>query len=133
MEATYHSETSVDFQTIARRYIPEDRNLHLVLVYKFIFTTYYIVTDLINMLPGNSPVNTVQHATVEEAVFSVDPTDAPVYWLDSDQVICVYCRSMSVPRLYNESRERIGTRSTEEFKRSACEDLTCNLKTVCVL
>jgi hypothetical protein len=31
----------------------------------------YIVTDLINALPGNSPVNTVQHATIEKAVFSV--------------------------------------------------------------
>jgi hypothetical protein len=30
-----------------------------------------IVTDLINALPGNSSVNTVQHATVEEPVFSV--------------------------------------------------------------
>jgi hypothetical protein len=38
-------------------------------------------------------------ATIEEAVFSVDPTDAPIDWLDSDPVICVYCRSMSVPRL----------------------------------
>jgi hypothetical protein len=27
------------------------------------------VMDLINALPGNSSVNTVQHATVEEAVF----------------------------------------------------------------
>jgi hypothetical protein len=33
-------------------------------------------------------------------VFSVDPTDAPIDWLDSDHVICVYCRSMSVPQLY---------------------------------
>jgi hypothetical protein len=32
--------------------------------------------------------------------FSVDPTDAPVDWLDSDQVIYVYCRSISVPQLY---------------------------------
>jgi hypothetical protein len=32
--------------------------------------------DFINALPGNSYVNTVQQATVEEAVFSVDPTDA---------------------------------------------------------
>jgi hypothetical protein len=32
-----------------------------------------------------------------EAVFSVDPTDAPTDWLDSDHVICVYYRSMSVP------------------------------------
>jgi hypothetical protein len=54
------------------------------------------VTDLINAFPGNSSVN----ATIEEAVFSVDPTDAPIDWLDTDHVICVYCRSMSVPRLY---------------------------------
>jgi hypothetical protein len=31
----------------------------------------HIVTDLINTLPDNSSVNTVQHATIEEAVFSV--------------------------------------------------------------
>jgi hypothetical protein len=30
-----------------------------------------IVTDLVNALPGNSSVNTVQHATIEEAVFSM--------------------------------------------------------------
>jgi hypothetical protein len=30
-----------------------------------------IVTDLMNALPGNSSVNTAQHATIEEAVFSV--------------------------------------------------------------
>jgi hypothetical protein len=64
-----------------------------------------IVNDLINALPGSSSVNKVQHATIEEAVFSVAPTDAPIDWLDSDHVICFYCRSMSVPRLYNESRE----------------------------
>jgi hypothetical protein len=55
---------------------------------------------LFNALPGNSSVNTVQHATIEEAVFSVDPTDAPIDWLDTDHAICVYCRYMSVPRLY---------------------------------
>jgi hypothetical protein len=55
--------------------------------------------DLINALPDDSSVNMVQHAT-EEAVFSVVPTDAPTDWLDRDHVICVYCRSMSVPRLY---------------------------------
>jgi hypothetical protein len=65
----------------------------------------FIVTDFINVLPGNSSVNTVQHATLEEAVFSVEATDEPVDCLDSGHVICVYCRSMSVPRLYNESRE----------------------------
>jgi hypothetical protein len=59
-----------------------------------------IVTDLINVLPGNSPVNTVQCATIEEAVFSVDPTNVPVDWLDSDHVKCVYCGSMSVTRPY---------------------------------
>jgi hypothetical protein len=32
-------------------------------------------------------------------VFSVHLTDASIDWLDSDHVICVYCRSMSVPRL----------------------------------
>jgi hypothetical protein len=76
-----------------------------------------ILTDLINPLPGNSSVNTVQHATIEETVFSmsavtshisgyrphdvfsVDPSDEPIDWLDSDHVIYVYCRSMSVPRL----------------------------------
>jgi hypothetical protein len=40
----------------------------------------HIVTDLINALPGNSSVNTVK-------LFSVDPTDAPTDWLDSDPVI----------------------------------------------
>jgi hypothetical protein len=56
--------------------------------------------DLINALPGSSSVDTVQHMTIQEAVFSVDPIDAPIYWLDSNHVICVYCRSMSVLRLY---------------------------------
>jgi hypothetical protein len=30
-----------------------------------------IVTDLNSALPGNSSVNTVQHTTIEEAVFSM--------------------------------------------------------------
>jgi hypothetical protein len=63
------------------------------------------VMDLINVLPGNSFVNTVQHAAIEEAVFSVDPTDASVHWLDSDHLICVYCRAISVPWIYSESCE----------------------------
>jgi hypothetical protein len=53
----------------------------------------YIVTDLIKALPGNSPVNTVQHATIDEAVFSV--------W--------------SVPRRYKSIREW-------EFTSRLCED-----------
>jgi hypothetical protein len=56
-----------------------------------IILSYYshiiIVTDL--MLLGNSSVNMVQHATIEEAVFSVDPTDAPTDWLDNYHVICL--------------------------------------------
>jgi hypothetical protein len=48
-----------------------------------------IVTDLMNELPGNSSVNTVQHAAIEEAVFSVNPTDAPIDWLNSDHVMCL--------------------------------------------
>jgi hypothetical protein len=50
-----------------------------------------IVTDLLNALPGNSSVNAVQHATIDDAVFSVDPTDVPIDWLDNDHIICVYC------------------------------------------
>jgi hypothetical protein len=44
---------------------------------------------MISELPGNSSVNIVQHAAVEEAVFSVDLTNVPVDWLDSDHMICV--------------------------------------------
>jgi hypothetical protein len=36
-------------------------------------------------------IKTVQHATVEEVMFSVDPTDAPIHWLDSDHMIGVSC------------------------------------------
>jgi hypothetical protein len=60
---------------------------------------------LINALPGNSSVNTVQLATIEETVFSVDPTYTPIDWPESDHVIFVYCRSMFIPWLYNESHE----------------------------
>jgi hypothetical protein len=59
-----------------------------------------IVTDLIYASSGERSANMVRYSTIEEAVFSVDPTDSPIDWLDSDHVICVYCRSMSVPRLY---------------------------------
>jgi hypothetical protein len=60
---------------------------------------FLIVTDLTNTLPGNSSVNTVQNAIIEEAVFSVDPTDAPIYWLDRDHVMCllyVHVRSVAI-------------------------------------
>jgi hypothetical protein len=63
------------------------RNLYII---NFIFIAIFtVVTDLNNALPGNSSVNTVQNATIEEVVFSVDPTDAPVDWLDSDHVMCL--------------------------------------------
>jgi hypothetical protein len=74
------------------------KKMVLFLVICTFYTSIHILTDLINALPGNSSVNTVQHITV--AVFSVDPTDAPIDWLDSDHVIYVYCRYMSVPRLF---------------------------------
>jgi hypothetical protein len=41
----------------------------------FRYHDIHIVMDLINALPGKKSVNTVQHATVEEAVFPVDPTN----------------------------------------------------------
>jgi hypothetical protein len=41
-----------------------------------------ILTDFVKALPDNSSVNTVQHTTIEEAVFSSDPTDAPMNWLN---------------------------------------------------
>jgi hypothetical protein len=37
-----------------------------------------IVTDLIDALPGNRSVNTVQHATIKEATFSADLMEAPI-------------------------------------------------------
>jgi hypothetical protein len=38
----------------------------------------HIVTDLINALPGNNSVNTVQHITEDEDVFSVPSAPRPV-------------------------------------------------------
>jgi hypothetical protein len=49
----------------------------------------YIVTDPIIALPGNSSVNAVQGATIEEAAFSAIPTIMPIDCLDSDYVICI--------------------------------------------
>jgi hypothetical protein len=81
------------------------------------------VLDLINVLPGNSSVNTVQQAAKEKAVFSVDHTDMPIDWLDRIHVICVYCRSMSIhPRqlqvvvVVTEAHEQAGSK-LEEYRR----------------
>jgi hypothetical protein len=65
----------------------------------FFLVAKNIVTDLIYALPSNRSVNTVQHATIEEAVSSVDPTDEPTDWLDSDHVMCllkVHVRSAAI-------------------------------------
>jgi hypothetical protein len=43
-----------------------------------------------NALPRNNSVNVAQHAAIKEAVFSVDLIDAPIGWLDSDHVICMF-------------------------------------------
>jgi hypothetical protein len=80
---------------------------------------HHELSYLFNALSGNSSVNTVQHATIEEAVFqvqsdvttvdsnhdmfSVNPTDTPIGLLDSNHMTCVYCRFMSLLRLCNES------------------------------
>jgi hypothetical protein len=37
----------------------------------WVLDSFILLTDLINALPGNSSVNTVQHATIYEAVFSM--------------------------------------------------------------
>jgi hypothetical protein len=37
----------------------------------YIHSFNHIVMDLINALPGNSSVNTVQQATIDETVFSM--------------------------------------------------------------
>jgi hypothetical protein len=43
-----------------------------------------IVTDLINALPGNSSVNSAQHATIEKNMFSLSA-------VTSRHVTCVFC------------------------------------------
>jgi hypothetical protein len=57
-------------------------------------------------------------------VFSVDPTDAQIDWLDSDHVIYVYCRSMSLPWLYKRTTDFVQgnyelrvSRKLEKFRR----------------
>jgi hypothetical protein len=50
-------------------------------IFNIFATPFHIATDLINGLPGNSSVITVHHATIQKAVLSVDPDDAPTDWL----------------------------------------------------
>jgi hypothetical protein len=86
-----------------------------------------IITDLINALLGNCSVNTAQLATVVEAVFSVDPTGAPIEWLDIDHVICVYCRPMSV-RVYHEMMKYISVLHLARKGAKSFHDFQCNVK-----
>jgi hypothetical protein len=43
----------------------------------------YISMNLIRALPGNSSVNTVQHATIDEAVFSMSSAPRPMLQSDT--------------------------------------------------
>jgi hypothetical protein len=100
----------------------------------------YIVTVFINALPGNSSVNTAQSRTKEEAVFYVSTvTSRSGGWWSCDMCF-LWC--MSVPRLYKRqnsfgsgtSQFSVGDShgkfvAEEEYKKLACEDLTCDLKT----
>jgi hypothetical protein len=45
---------------------------------------YNNITDLINVFPGNGSINTVQHGTIDKAVFSMSSTPHPV--LETDQL-----------------------------------------------
>jgi hypothetical protein len=44
--------------------------------------TINIATDLINAFSGNGSVNTVQQATIDEAVFSLSSAPHPVQVMD---------------------------------------------------
>jgi hypothetical protein len=58
---------------------------------------FNIVTDLMNALPGNSSLNTDQHATIEEAVFSTSAvTPRSGEWWSRDMCF-LWC--VSDPRL----------------------------------
>jgi hypothetical protein len=47
---------------------------YLYIQHRQICSQINVVTDLINTLPGNSSVNVVQHATIDEVVFSMSST-----------------------------------------------------------
>jgi hypothetical protein len=51
--------------------INSDISFYEISIYKFnqLYINHNTVIDLINVLPGNSSVNTSQHATINEAVF----------------------------------------------------------------
>jgi hypothetical protein len=85
-------------------------------------------------------------------VFSLHLTNMPIDWLESDYVICVSCdahpfwgyiskspggfrtvTNSRTGRCMQISKQAVSSRSTEEYTKSACEDLTCALKTSCEL
>jgi hypothetical protein len=84
-------------------------------------------------------------------VFSVDPTDAPVNWRDGDHVMYVgacpfrgyiiksdrirsgQLRVSGSGRNTRTNKQAVSSRSIEEYRRSACEDSTCDFKTLCVI
>jgi hypothetical protein len=103
-----------------------------------------IAIDLINALPGNSSVNTIQYAAIEVAVFFVSAvTSCSGEWWSCDMCFLWY---VSDPRLYK-WQNSFGSGTShfsvgyghrkfvveEEYKKSACEDWTCDLKTLCVM
>jgi hypothetical protein len=53
--------------------VPEKYTYYIELMKLYIdhYIPYNIIMDFIKALPGNSFLNTVQHAKIEEAVFSV--------------------------------------------------------------
>jgi hypothetical protein len=57
---------------------------------------FNIVTDLVKALLGNSSVNTAQHSTIDEAVFSMSSAPRPVLVTDQQtrsltRDICFLC------------------------------------------
>jgi hypothetical protein len=75
-------------------------NIHVSHAYVWtgqINVLYNTVTDLINVMPGNSSVNTVQHATIEEAVFSVSAvTSRSGGWWSRDVFPLKRVRSLAI-------------------------------------
>jgi hypothetical protein len=84
-------------------------------------------------------------------MFSVDSARASMDWLDSNHVTCVsvgpypcrlyisdknfsaqYKRPEHSGKLEQYSKQAVNLRSTEEYTKSAYEDLTFDLKTLCV-
>jgi hypothetical protein len=101
------------------------------------------LTYFINVLPCNSSVIAVQKATIEESVFSMSAVTS--HSGGCCHVTCVSCDAG--PFLGCKWQNSFGSRTSqlwvgdrhgkfvveEEYKKSACEDLTGDLKTLCAL